>query len=157
MGTRGLHDYNTLPLLSRTTSEPAGIVWVFIYGMFMRGNVKIQGSLSNNNSPLRRMRQYWIVMSVFLLPFRQFVFSAFTEEFISPPFTEQVFHFFVPALADPRLAFPFQDFLWSLQATIASSAVAQAQAPWLFYFVLSVGETGLGTFCSSLTPLFVWL
>ncbi|KAL7875505.1 hypothetical protein AOLI_G00104680 [Acnodon oligacanthus] len=76
---------------------------------------------------------------------RQFVFSAFTEEFISPPFTEQVFHFFVPALADPRLAFPFQDFLWSLQATIASSAVAQAQAPWLFYFVLSVGEAGLGS------------
>uniref|UniRef100_A0AAR2LQY6 Ubiquitin-protein ligase E3C n=1 Tax=Pygocentrus nattereri TaxID=42514 RepID=A0AAR2LQY6_PYGNA len=83
--------------------------------------------------------------SFLFLSLRQFVFSAFTEEFISPPFTEQVFHFFVPALADPRLAFPFQDFLWSLQATIASSAVAQAQAPWLFYFVLSVGEAGLGS------------
>ncbi|XP_072543293.1 ubiquitin-protein ligase E3C isoform X2 [Salminus brasiliensis] len=76
---------------------------------------------------------------------RQFVFSAFTEEFISPPFTEQVFHFFVPALADPRLAFPFHNFLWSLQATVASSAVAQTQAPWLFYFVLSVGEISLGS------------
>ncbi|XP_056607339.1 ubiquitin-protein ligase E3C [Triplophysa dalaica] len=74
---------------------------------------------------------------------RQFVFSAFTEEFISAPFTEQIYHFFVPALADSRLAFPFQNFLWSLQATIASSAHARAQAPWLFYFVLTVGETGL--------------
>uniref|UniRef100_A0A3B1JBY5 Ubiquitin-protein ligase E3C n=2 Tax=Astyanax mexicanus TaxID=7994 RepID=A0A3B1JBY5_ASTMX len=76
---------------------------------------------------------------------RQFVFSAFTEQFISPPFTEQVFHFFVPALADPRLSFPFHDFLWSLQATVASSSMAQAQAPWLFYFVLSVGEISLGS------------
>ncbi len=75
---------------------------------------------------------------------RQFVFSAFTEEFISAPFTEQIYNFFVPALSDPKLAFPFQNFLWSLQATIASSAQARAQAPWLFYFVLSVGESGLG-------------
>ncbi|XP_076828121.1 ubiquitin-protein ligase E3C [Brachyhypopomus gauderio] len=76
---------------------------------------------------------------------RQSVFSALTEEFISPPFTEQVFDFFVPALADPRLAFPFEDFLWSLQATKASSALSQAHTPWLFYFVLSVGETSLGS------------
>uniref|UniRef100_A0AAY5EN53 Ubiquitin-protein ligase E3C n=1 Tax=Electrophorus electricus TaxID=8005 RepID=A0AAY5EN53_ELEEL len=79
------------------------------------------------------------------LSLRQSVFSAFTEEFISPPFTEQVFDFFVPALADPRGVFPFEDFLWSLQATVASSALAQAHAPWLFYFVLSVGETSLGS------------
>lgn len=78
------------------------------------------------------------------LPLRQYVFSAFTEEFISVPFTEQVFHFFIPALSDPRLAFPFQPFLASLQATVVSSATMQAQAPWLLYFVLSVGETNLG-------------
>uniref|UniRef100_A0A4W6FHD2 Ubiquitin-protein ligase E3C n=1 Tax=Lates calcarifer TaxID=8187 RepID=A0A4W6FHD2_LATCA len=42
---------------------------------------------------------------------RQFVFAAFTEEFISAPFTEQIFHFFIPALSDPRLSFPFEAFL----------------------------------------------
>ncbi|CAB1349479.1 unnamed protein product [Coregonus sp. 'balchen'] len=47
----------------------------------------------------------------------QFVFEAFTEEFISAPFTEQIFHFFIPALSDPRLHFPFEAFLGSLQAT----------------------------------------
>uniref|UniRef100_A0A673ARW9 Ubiquitin-protein ligase E3C n=1 Tax=Sphaeramia orbicularis TaxID=375764 RepID=A0A673ARW9_9TELE len=49
---------------------------------------------------------------------RQFVFAAFTEEFISAPFTEQIFHFFIPALSDFRLSFPFEAFLNSLQATI---------------------------------------
>ncbi|TRY88691.1 hypothetical protein DNTS_026130 [Danionella cerebrum] len=76
---------------------------------------------------------------------RQFIFSAFTEEFISVPFIEQIYHFFVPALSDPKLAFPFQNFLWSLQSTIVSLAKCRAQAPWLFYFVLSVGESGLGS------------
>ncbi|XP_060731491.1 ubiquitin-protein ligase E3C-like [Tachysurus vachellii] len=76
---------------------------------------------------------------------RQLVFSAFTEDFISPPFTEQMFHFFVPALADRRLSFPFHDFLFSLQATISLSDQAQCHAPWLFYFVLSLGEMGLSS------------
>ncbi|MCJ8731205.1 hypothetical protein PDJAM_G00196620 [Pangasius djambal] len=76
---------------------------------------------------------------------RQLVFSAFTEDFISPPFTEQMFHFFVPALADPRLCFPFHNFLFYLQAAVSSSDRAQCHAPWLFYFVLSLGETGLGS------------
>uniref|UniRef100_A0A8D3DK86 Ubiquitin-protein ligase E3C n=1 Tax=Scophthalmus maximus TaxID=52904 RepID=A0A8D3DK86_SCOMX len=76
---------------------------------------------------------------------RQFVFAAFTEEFISAPFTEQIFHFFIPALSDLRLSFPFEAFLSSLQATIGSSSAAQSQAPWLFYFVLSVGENCLGS------------
>uniref|UniRef100_A0A4W5P7K8 HECT-type E3 ubiquitin transferase n=1 Tax=Hucho hucho TaxID=62062 RepID=A0A4W5P7K8_9TELE len=76
---------------------------------------------------------------------RQFVFAAFTEEFISAPFTEQIFHFFIPALSDPRLHFPFEAFLGSLQATVvSSSAAALNRAPWLFYFVLSAGETNLG-------------
>ena len=72
------------------------------------------------------------------------MFAAFTEEFISAPFTEQIFHFFIPALSDPRLCFPFEAFLGSLQATVVTSAAAQSQAPWLFYFVLSAGETCLG-------------
>uniref|UniRef100_A0A669E2Y2 Ubiquitin-protein ligase E3C n=1 Tax=Oreochromis niloticus TaxID=8128 RepID=A0A669E2Y2_ORENI len=76
---------------------------------------------------------------------RQFVFAAFTEEFISAPFTEQIFHFFVPALSDFRHSFPFEAFLSSLQGTIDSSSAAQSQAPWLFYFVLSVGENRLGS------------
>ncbi|XP_060771202.1 ubiquitin-protein ligase E3C isoform X1 [Neoarius graeffei] len=76
---------------------------------------------------------------------RQLVFSSFTEHFVSPPFTEQMFHFFMPALADPRLCFPFHDFLFSLQATVSSSDRTQCHAPWLFYFVLLLGETGLGS------------
>lgn len=75
---------------------------------------------------------------------RQFVFAAFTKEFISPPFTEQIFHFFIPALSDVRLSFPFEAFLSSLQVTIGSSSAPQSQAPWLFYFVLSAGENCLG-------------
>ncbi|GAA6084679.1 ubiquitin-protein ligase E3C-like [Tachysurus ichikawai] len=76
---------------------------------------------------------------------RQLVFSAFTEDFISLAFTEQMFHFFVPALADRRLSFPFHDFLFSLQPNISLSDQAQCHAPWLFYFVLSLGEMGLGS------------
>lgn len=75
---------------------------------------------------------------------RQFVFAAFTGEFISAPFTEQIFHFFIPALSDFRHSFPFEAFLSSLQATIDSSSAAHSQAPWLFYFVLSVGGNRLG-------------
>ncbi|KAA8580679.1 hypothetical protein FQN60_013637 [Etheostoma spectabile] len=76
---------------------------------------------------------------------RQFVFAAFTEEFISAPFTEQIFHFFIPALSDVRLSFPFEAFLSSLRATIGSSSAAQSRAPWVFYFVLSAGENCLGS------------
>uniref|UniRef100_A0A7N8WL85 Ubiquitin-protein ligase E3C n=1 Tax=Mastacembelus armatus TaxID=205130 RepID=A0A7N8WL85_9TELE len=75
----------------------------------------------------------------------QSIFTAFTEDFISAPFTEQIFHFFIPALSDLRLSFPFEAFLRSLQPTISSSSAAQTQAPWLFYFVLSVGENCLGS------------
>ncbi len=78
------------------------------------------------------------------LSYRQFVFTAFTEEFISAPFTEQIFHFFIPALSDCRLSFPFEAFLSSLQATIGSSSAPQSQAPWVFYFVLCTGENCLG-------------
>lgn len=88
-------------------------------------------------------------MSVSLLSHRQFVFAAFTEEFISAPFTEQIFHFFIPALSDVRLSFPFEAFLSTLQGTIGSSSSPQSQAPWVFYFVLCAGENCLGGWNSS--------
>ncbi|TNM96577.1 hypothetical protein fugu_016238 [Takifugu bimaculatus] len=75
---------------------------------------------------------------------RQFVFAAFTKEFISAPFTEPIFHFFIPALSDAHVSFPFEAFLSSLQATINSSSLLHSQAPWVFYFVLSAGENRLG-------------
>uniref|UniRef100_A0A3Q2XY11 Ubiquitin-protein ligase E3C n=1 Tax=Hippocampus comes TaxID=109280 RepID=A0A3Q2XY11_HIPCM len=87
---------------------------------------------------------------------RHFVFSAFTQEFISAPFTEQIFHFFIPALSDTRLAFPFEAFLSSLQDTVTSSPVARNRAPWIFYFVLSAGENcleGLLLYLSALQTL----
>uniref|UniRef100_A0A669CDZ6 Ubiquitin-protein ligase E3C n=1 Tax=Oreochromis niloticus TaxID=8128 RepID=A0A669CDZ6_ORENI len=86
---------------------------------------------------------------------RQFVFAAFTEEFISAPFTEQIFHFFVPALSDFRHSFPFEAFLSSLQGTIDSSSAAQSQAPWLFYFVLSVGENRSCLCCTCFSCTFL--
>ncbi|XP_066544136.1 ubiquitin-protein ligase E3C [Amia ocellicauda] len=75
---------------------------------------------------------------------RQYVFAAFTEEFISAPFTEQIFHFFIPALSDAHSSFPFEPFLSSLLGTVCASMVASHKAPWLFYFILAIGETNLG-------------
>ncbi|XP_030204632.1 ubiquitin-protein ligase E3C isoform X1 [Gadus morhua] len=81
---------------------------------------------------------------------RQSVFGAFTEDFIAAPLTEQIFHFFIPALADRRHGFPFEAFLGALGASVCSSSSSigpsssHRQAPWLFYFVLSVGENCLG-------------
>ena len=79
------------------------------------------------------------------------MFGAFTEDFIAAPLTEQIFHFFIPALADRRHAFPFEAFLGALGASACSSSSSSLgpssshrQAPWLFYFVLSVGENCLG-------------
>lgn len=72
------------------------------------------------------------------------MFSVFTEELLTGPFTEQMFHFFIPALADPRHAFPFEGFLASLRGTLLTSELAKMQAPWLFYFVLAVGEENIG-------------
>lgn len=88
--------------------------------------------------------QYVNLSCVCLSTYRQFVFAAFTKEFISAPFTEQIFHFFIPALSDIRFSFPFEAFLSSLQATVGSSSAPQSQAPWVFYFVLSAGENRLG-------------
>ncbi|ROK23453.1 Ubiquitin-protein ligase E3C [Anabarilius grahami] len=122
--------------------------------LYVLVNHKLPSSLEYSDAPSIPLAQTLLEHTLKPLHFtysscppdtRQFVFSAFTEEFISAPFTKQIYHFFVPALADPKLAFPFQNFLWSLQATVSSSAQARAQAPWLFYFVLSVGESGLGS------------
>ncbi|KFO37304.1 Ubiquitin-protein ligase E3C [Fukomys damarensis] len=45
---------------------------------------------------------------------RQQVFSAYTEEFLVAPFTDQIFHFVIPALADVQNAFPYEPFLNAL-------------------------------------------
>ncbi|XP_019514646.1 PREDICTED: ubiquitin-protein ligase E3C isoform X3 [Hipposideros armiger] len=77
---------------------------------------------------------------------RQQVFTAFTEEFLAAPFTEQVFHLVIPALADAQTAFPYEPFLHALLSGDSSRpAEASGGAPWLFYFVLTVGENYLGT------------
>lgn len=126
----------------------------FYRSLYVLVNHKLPSSLEYSDTPSIPLAQTLLEHTLKPLHFtysschpdsRQFVFSAFTEEFISAPFTEQIYHFFVPALSDPKLAFPFQNFLWSLQATIASSVQARTQAPWLFYFVLSVGESGLSS------------
>ncbi|XP_036102269.1 ubiquitin-protein ligase E3C isoform X2 [Molossus molossus] len=76
---------------------------------------------------------------------RQRVFAAFTEECLAAPFTDQVFHFVVPALADAQTAFPFEPFLDALLSVDGRGSRARGSAPWLFYFVLTVGENYLGT------------
>ncbi|KAG7261927.1 hypothetical protein CRUP_019289 [Coryphaenoides rupestris] len=79
---------------------------------------------------------------------RQSVFGAFTEDFMAAPLTEQTFHYFIPALADPRHGFPFEAFLGALAASVGSSSLGSSpshkETPWVFYFVLCVGENCLG-------------
>ncbi|XP_069853262.1 ubiquitin-protein ligase E3C [Dipodomys merriami] len=74
---------------------------------------------------------------------RQQVFSAFTEEFLTAPFTDQIFHFVIPALADVHTVFPYEPFLNALLLESRYSKRSSG-APWLFYFVLTVGENYLG-------------
>lgn len=72
------------------------------------------------------------------------MFAAFTEECLAAPFTDQVFHFVVPVLADAQTAFPFEPFLDALLSVDSRGSRARGGAPWLFYFVLTVGENYLG-------------
>ncbi|XP_024900649.1 ubiquitin-protein ligase E3C isoform X3 [Pteropus alecto] len=76
---------------------------------------------------------------------RRQVFAAFTEEFLAAPFTDQTFRFLIPALADAQAAFPYEPFLSALLSREGGSSGAGGGAPWLFYFVLTVGENHLGT------------
>ncbi|XP_053323688.1 ubiquitin-protein ligase E3C [Spea bombifrons] len=76
---------------------------------------------------------------------RQQVFTAFTEEFLAAPYTDQIFHFIIPALADVQTAFPYELFLDALLASESQRARKCDKAPWLFYFVLTAGETYLGS------------
>ncbi|XP_037372388.1 ubiquitin-protein ligase E3C [Talpa occidentalis] len=76
---------------------------------------------------------------------RQQVFTAFTEELLEAPFTDQIFHFVVPALADAQAAFPYEPFLRALLGEGGAHSGTHARAPWLFHFVLTVGESHLGT------------
>ncbi|KAF2984022.1 hypothetical protein EK904_008062, partial [Melospiza melodia maxima] len=75
---------------------------------------------------------------------RQQIFAAFTEEFLAAPFTDQIFHFIIPALADVQTIFPYELFLNALLLAESGCSRGSDQAPWLFYFVLTVGETHLG-------------
>lgn len=75
---------------------------------------------------------------------RQQVFTAFTKEVLTAPFTEQVFHFVIPALADPRAVFPYEPFLTALLSLEGRRPATSGGAPWLFYFVLTVGDNYLG-------------
>lgn len=75
---------------------------------------------------------------------RQQIFAAFTEEFLAAPFTDQIFHFIIPALADVQTCFPYELFLNALLLTESRRSRKNERAPWLFYFVLMAGETYLG-------------
>ncbi|KAM8979305.1 ubiquitin-protein ligase E3C isoform 2-T2 [Sarcophilus harrisii] len=76
---------------------------------------------------------------------RQQIFAAFTEEFLAAPFTDQIFHFIIPALTDVQTIFPYELFLNALVVTESRYSKKSDRAPWLFYFVLTIGETYLGT------------
>ncbi|XP_015688009.1 ubiquitin-protein ligase E3C [Protobothrops mucrosquamatus] len=76
---------------------------------------------------------------------RQQVFAAFTEEFLAAPFTDQIFHFIIPALVDVETCFPYELFLNALLFTESGHLRESERAPWLFYFVLIAGETYLGS------------
>uniref|UniRef100_A0A8D0HAU2 Ubiquitin-protein ligase E3C n=1 Tax=Sphenodon punctatus TaxID=8508 RepID=A0A8D0HAU2_SPHPU len=76
---------------------------------------------------------------------RQQIFAAFTEEFLAAPFTDQIFHFIIPALADVQTFFPYELFLNALLLKESRRTRKSDRAPWLFYFVLIVGETYLGS------------
>ncbi|XP_063777972.1 ubiquitin-protein ligase E3C [Pseudophryne corroboree] len=76
---------------------------------------------------------------------RQRVFSAFTREFLAAPYTDQIFHLIIPALADVHNAFPYERYLSALLDEKRQGPQKCDQAPWLFYVVLTVGETYLGT------------
>ncbi|XP_061022216.1 ubiquitin-protein ligase E3C isoform X6 [Dama dama] len=75
---------------------------------------------------------------------RQQVFTAFTKEVLAAPFTEQIFHFIIPALADARTVFPYEPFLAALLSLEGGRSTTSGGAPWLFYFVLTVGDNYLG-------------
>ncbi|XP_042330178.1 ubiquitin-protein ligase E3C isoform X2 [Sceloporus undulatus] len=76
---------------------------------------------------------------------RQQIFAAFTDEFLAAPFTDQIFHFIIPALADVQTCFPYELFLNALLLTESRRSRKSERAPWLFYFVLTAGETYLGS------------
>lgn len=88
--------------------------------------------------------------------FRQQIFAAFTEEFLAAPFTDQIFHFIIPALADVQTVFPYELFLNALLLAESGCSRKSDRAPWLFYFVLTVGETYLGEKAGWLIHLFIF-
>lgn len=89
----------------------------------------------------------WFYRKLLFFFFRQQVFTAFTEEFLAAPFTDQIFHFIIPALADAQTVFPYEPFLNALLLIESRCSRKSGGAPWLFYFVLTVGENYLGMKC----------
>lgn len=63
---------------------------------------------------------------------------------MAAPFTEQIFHLVIPAVADAQTVFPYEPFLHALLLGGGRASEASGGAPWLFYFVLTVGENYLG-------------
>uniref|UniRef100_A0A452SLB4 Ubiquitin-protein ligase E3C n=1 Tax=Ursus americanus TaxID=9643 RepID=A0A452SLB4_URSAM len=67
------------------------------------------------------------------------------KELLAAPFTDQIFHFIIPALADAHTVFPYEPFLSALLLLESRCSRTSSGAPWLFFFVLTVGEHYLGT------------
>ena len=87
---------------------------------------------------------FWFYYELPFFFIRQQVFTAFTKEVLAAPFTEQIFHFVIPALADARTVFPYEPFLTALLSLEGRWPATSGGAPWLFYFVLTVGDNYLG-------------
>ncbi|KAM5157022.1 ubiquitin-protein ligase E3C [Mantella aurantiaca] len=150
-----------LPVLGDTTTV-ASVVEQILHYMIQKGYYRSLYLLINNKLPssieytdVPRVPIAKILLENILKPLhftysscsdgaRQHVFSAFTREFLAAPYTEQIFHLIIPAMADLHSAFPYELFLNALLEE-HQSPFTNDRAPWLFYFVLTVGETYLGT------------
>ncbi|XP_018409502.1 PREDICTED: ubiquitin-protein ligase E3C [Nanorana parkeri] len=151
-----------LPVLGDTTTV-ASLVEQILHYMIQKGYYRSQYLLINSKLPssieytdVSRVPIAKILLENILKPLhftysscsdgaRQYVFSAFNREFLAAPYTDQIFHLIIPALADLHSAFPYELFLNALLEGQHQSPRTSNQAPWLFYAVLTVGETYLGT------------
>ncbi|XP_068091962.1 ubiquitin-protein ligase E3C [Hyperolius riggenbachi] len=151
-----------LPVLQDATSV-SSLVEQILHYMIQKGYYRSLYLLINNKLPssveysdVSRVPIAKILLENVLKPLhftysscssgaRQHVFSAFTREFLAAPYTDQIFHLIIPALADLHSAFPYELFLNALLQEQQQSPIKSVHAPWLFYFVLTVGETYLCT------------
>ncbi|XP_077347271.1 ubiquitin-protein ligase E3C [Lithobates pipiens] len=151
-----------LPVLGDTTTV-ASLVEQILHYMIQKGYYRSLYLLINSKLPssieytdVSRVPIAKILLENILKPLhftysscsygaRQHVFSAFTREFLAAPYTDQIFHLIIPALADLHSTFPYELFLNALLEEQHQSPLTNHRAPWLFYFVLTVGETYLST------------